>query len=200
VPSHHAAREERVRVSVRYAAERFRRAREEAGLTLRALAEKAGLAPSTIQKIESSKLIPSLSVCIRLADALDRRISYFTEDGVGPAEVRYVARGAGRVTHIREMPIVMEQVAERLVNPKMEAFLVTVGARGKSGPEEPIVYRGEEIVIGMKGRVRFSIRGQDYVVRPGDVLHLKGDVPHFWENPTARPAQMYMICAFAYER
>jgi transcriptional regulator with XRE-family HTH domain len=195
-----STREERIRVSIQKAAERFRRAREESGLTLRELGEKAGLAPSTIQKIENSKLIPSLSVCIRLADALNRSLAYFAEDGGGPTDVRYTARRGGRVTDIKSSPIVMEHVAEPLVNPKMEGFLVRVAPGGNSGGEEPIIYRGEEIVIGVKGRVRFEIRGQAYVVRPGDVLHLKGDIPHFWENAGSGEAQMFMICAFAYER
>jgi transcriptional regulator with XRE-family HTH domain len=196
----HSAREERVRVSLHKAAERFRRAREEAGLSLRDVAEKAGLAPSTIQKIENSKLIPSLSVCIRLADALNRSVSYFAEDGGGPADVRFTRQGSGRVTRIKGLPIEMEYVAEPLVNPKMEAFLLRVAPGAKSGPEEPIVYRGEEVVIGIKGRVYFRIRGQEYVLRGGDVLHLKGDIPHFWENRGPGEAQMYMVCSFTYER
>lgn len=200
MPLEPSTREERVRVSIRKAAERFRRAREEAGLTLRELGEKAGLAPSTIQKIENSKLIPSLAVCMRLADALNRSLAYFAEDGGGTTDVRYTPRGSGRLTDIKGSPLLMEHVAEPLVNPKMEGFLVTIAPGGKSGAKEPIMYRGEEIVIGVKGRVRFEIRGCEYLVRPGDVLHLKGDVPHAWENPGPGQAQIYMICAFALER
>ncbi|MFQ5666257.1 MAG: helix-turn-helix domain-containing protein [Candidatus Binatia bacterium] len=195
-----ATREERIRVSIRKAAERFRRAREEAGLTLRELGEKAGLAPSTIQKIENSKLMPSLSVCIRLADALNRSLAYFAEEGDGLPDVRFTAKGSARVTDVKGSPVVMEHVAEPLINPKMEGFLVRVAAGGKSGVEEPIIYRGEEVAIGVKGRIRFEIRGQEYVLRPGGVLHLKGDVPHAWENRGPGEALMYMICAFTHER
>ena len=189
-----------MRTSLRQAAEKFRRAREEAGFTLRELAERAGLAPSTILKIENSKLVPSLAVCIRLADALGRPISYFAEDGPAHDDVRFVARGQARVSEVRGAPITIEHVAEKLVNPRMEGFLIRVGPGGRSGREVPIVYHGEEIVIGIKGRVRFEIRGDTYVVGPGDVLHLKGDVPHYWENAGAGEAQIYMICAFTYER
>jgi transcriptional regulator with XRE-family HTH domain len=193
-------REARVQVSVRKAAERFRRAREEAGLTLRDLGEKAGLAPSTIQKIESRKLMPSLAVCIRLADALSRSLSYFAEDGGGPTDVRYIARGEGRVARVEGSDISIDHVAEPLISPKMEAFLLTVAPGGRSGPEEPIIYRGEEIAVGVKGRICFEIRGEEYVLRPGDVLHFKGDIPHAWENRGAGEAQMFVVCAFTYER
>ncbi len=192
--------DQRVLVSVRKAAERFRRAREEAGLTLRELGEKAGLAPSTIQKIENSKLIPSLAVCIRLADALHRSLSYFAEDGGGPTDVRFVPRRTGRLVQVKGALLAIEHVAAPLVNPKMEAFLLTVAAGGRSGPEEPIIFRGEAIVVCVKGRLRFEVRGEQYLLRPGDVLHFKGDIPHAWESCGTGEAQMFVVCAFAYER
>ncbi|GIW42984.1 MAG: DNA-binding protein [Candidatus Binatia bacterium] len=193
-------REERLRTSLRQAAEKFRRAREEAGLTLRELGQKAGLAPSTILKIENSKLVPSLAVCIRLAEALGRPISYFAEADDPPSDLRFTPRGEARVSEIKSAPISIEHIAERLVHPRMEGFLIRVGPGAKSGREVPITYRGEEIVIGVKGRIRFEIRGQEYLLGPGDVLHFKGDIPHFWENAAAGESQMYMICAFSYER
>ncbi len=49
---------DRATISMHHIAERFRRAREEAGLTLREVAERAELAPSTIQKIENQRIVP----------------------------------------------------------------------------------------------------------------------------------------------
>ncbi|GBD25735.1 HTH-type transcriptional regulator PuuR [bacterium HR30] len=193
-------REERLRTSLRQAAEKFRRAREEAGLTLRELGERAGLAPSTILKIENSKLVPSLAVCIRLAEALGRPVSYFAEGDEPPSDLRFTPVGSARISELRSAPIRIEHIAERLVHPRMEGYLLRLGPGAKSGSEVPISYSGEEIVIGVKGRVRFEIRGQEYILGPGDVLHFKGDIPHFWENASAGESQIYMICAFSYER
>ena len=191
---------DRHHISLRKAAEKFRRAREEAGLSLRELAEKAGLAPSTVLKVERSQVVPSLAVCIRLADALNRKISYFVEDGDAHDDVRFIRKGEGRRASPPGARVVTEVVAEPLANPRKEAFLLTIAPRGGSGREAPIVYRGEEIVVGVKGRVRFDIRGVTYVVRPGDTLHFKGDVPHTWANPGPGEAQILMVCAFGYER
>ncbi len=187
-------------ISIRKAAEKFRRTREEAGLSLRELAEKASLAPSTVLKVERSQVIPSLAVCIRLADALNRKISYFVEEENPTDDVRFVPRGAGRLASNRGSRVRTEVIAAPLVNPRMEAFLVTVDAGGGSGREAPIIYRGEEIVAGMKGRVEFTVRGTTYLLRPGDTLHFKGDIPHRWRNPGPGEAQMLMVCAFGYER
>ncbi|HXQ20865.1 MAG TPA: XRE family transcriptional regulator [Candidatus Acidoferrales bacterium] len=189
------------RVSVGRVAERFKLARRAAGLSLRQVAEKSGLAASTIHKLEAGRVVPSLAVCIRLADALGRRISHFVEEGESDrVDVRFLSRGAGRVAHARRSLLHFEYVAEPLMNPRMEAFVVTVAPRGKSGADVPIRYRGEEVVFGLDGCVRFWVRGESYLVGPGDTLHLKGIVPHTWENGGTKPARLLMVCAFAYER
>lgn len=182
-------------ISVRQAADKFRRTREQAGLSVRQLAEKAGLSPSTVLKLERHELTPSIAVCMRLADALNRKISYFVEDDDPRDEVRFIASGTGRCSG-EGMPVVTSVLAEPLVNPRMEAFLLVIEAGGDSGAEGHITYRGEEIVYCLKGRVSFNIRGEDYVVGPGDTLHFKGDIPHRWANVGRGRAELLMTCAF----
>jgi transcriptional regulator with XRE-family HTH domain len=187
-------------ISIRKAAEKFRRAREEAGLTLRELGERAGLSPSTILKVERSQVIPSIAVCIRLAEALNRKISWFIEDEEERPDLRFVPAGAGRVAQPRGTLLRTEVIAEPLRDPRLEAFRVTLKPRGGSGPDAPVIYRGEELVIGLRGRVNFEIRGQKYRVGPGDCLHFKADIPHSWHNPGPGEAELLFVCAFARER
>lgn len=192
-----AAPDTELTASLHRIAERFRRAREEAGLTLRQVAERASIAPSTVQKIENCKIVPSIAVAVRLANALNRRPSYFIEgDHEAETDVRFIARGRGRRLGTRPDPVAVQQIAEPLVNPRMEAYLLTVQPGGESGSGELLIHRGEEIVVCTKGRVRFDLRGQDYTLSPGDTLHFKGDIPHRWENPGPREAAMLIICAF----
>ncbi len=187
-----------VTISLRKAAEKFKRTREEAGLTLRELAEKAGLAPSTIQKIENSRIVPSLAVSIRLADALNRKVSYFIEEEEASTDVRLIAKGRGRLYASKDALLTFERIAEPIVNPRMEASLITVAPGGQSGSDEPVIYRGEEIIVCTKGRLRFEVRGQEYLLAPGDTLHFKADIPHSWENAGSHDAQMISIVAFNY--
>ena len=188
------------RVSIRRMAEKFARAREEAGLSLRELAKRAGLSASTVLKVERSQLIPSVAVCIRLADALNRKVSFFFEEGDATDDVRFIPKGTGRIAATPGIRVLTEVIAEPLINPRMEAFFVTLEPGADSGREAPIVYRGEEIVIGVNGSVRFHMRGGARLVERGDTLHFKGDIPHRWENAGPGPAQVLMICAFGYER
>ncbi len=53
-----------------YLGERLRDLRERAGLSQRELAQRAGIAPSTLSEIESGAYIPNLRVTVALAEAL----------------------------------------------------------------------------------------------------------------------------------
>ncbi len=132
---------DRATISMHLIAQRFRRAREEAGLTLRETAERAELAPSTIQKIENQRIVPSIAVALRLANALNRRASYFIEeDQQAPPDVRFIPRGRGRRLGQISDPVSFQQIAEPLANPRMEAYLVTVqpGGRATAASLSPI--------------------------------------------------------------
>jgi len=57
--------------------DRILQARKAAGLSMRALAERAGISAMAISKYESNKSTPSSGVMMALADALDVRVEYF---------------------------------------------------------------------------------------------------------------------------
>jgi Zn-dependent peptidase ImmA (M78 family)/DNA-binding XRE family transcriptional regulator len=57
--------------------ERIQQARKSAGLSLRALAEMAGVSAMAISKYENNKSTPSSKVLLDLARALDVRVEYF---------------------------------------------------------------------------------------------------------------------------
>jgi transcriptional regulator with XRE-family HTH domain len=182
-------------ISVRKAADQFRRTREQAGLSVRQLAEKAGLSPSTVLKLEKHELIPSIAVCMRLAHALNRKISYFVENEDPTDDVRFIGADEGRRAGVGA-PVSTQVVAEPLVYPRMEAFRLEIQPGADSGSEGLIHYRGEEIVYGLRGRIRFMIQNSEYVIGAGDTLHFKGDIPHRWVNIGRGRAEILMICAF----
>src|SRR6185503_11055118 len=74
----------------RYAlASRLHACREEEGLTLLELAERSGVAPSTIQKVEKGKMMPTISILMKIVRGLRRPLSHFIGDEA-PAEVAHV--------------------------------------------------------------------------------------------------------------
>ncbi len=57
--------------------ERLKQARKAAGLSTRALGEKAGISAMAISKYETGKSVPSSEVLIRLSKALNVKVEYF---------------------------------------------------------------------------------------------------------------------------
>ncbi len=55
----------------------MRQARVEQGLTLRAVAEAAGVSPGTVKKIEVGRLVPSIEIFLKVVKALRRRAAIF---------------------------------------------------------------------------------------------------------------------------
>lgn len=49
----------------------FKHIRQQKGLTHQAVADRAGVHRSTVSLIESGKIVPTILVCIKLAQALD---------------------------------------------------------------------------------------------------------------------------------
>ena len=60
----------------------IRRRREAAGLTVTALARRAGLTKGTVSKIETGKVSPPISTLLRIAQAVDAPLAeFFAEPG-----------------------------------------------------------------------------------------------------------------------
>ena len=67
-------------------ADQIRSSRSEDGLTLQQLASRSGVAASTIHKVESQQMVPTVSVLLKIAKGLGRRPDELIRDEVWSAE------------------------------------------------------------------------------------------------------------------
>lgn len=169
---------------------RLKRSRLERGLTLRKLAEEAGVSPATIQKIEAGRLVPSIEIFVKIAKALRLRASQLLGEEEAPADFRII-----RADSAKSLPtgsrIRVQNIAEALRDPKMEAYLVKIPPRCRSG--RPLGFNGEILFICNKGAIDFWVRGRHEVLHEGDTLHLKATVPHNFENTSESDAELLAI-------
>ena len=166
---------------------RIRRWREEAGLTLQELAKRSGLATSTVQKVETGQMIPSVAVLLKLSHGLGRRPTELIREGDSDLEVAYV-RAEDRDTTGHEKSMLIERLSGDLSEPALEMWRVHLQPDASSG-SAPIHYEGEEIIVCEKGRVSIAIGDDEYEVRAGDSLHFKAHLPHSWRNRGRREAR-----------
>jgi len=166
---------------------RVRRWREERHWTLQELAARSGLATSTVHKVESAQMIPSVAVLLKLARGLGRRAAELIHDEGAASELLH-RRAAEREPVGAEGQLLLERLSGELSDPALEAWRVTVHPGFGSGGDE-LRYDGEEIVFVEAGEVTFRVDGREHVLGPGDSLHLKARAPHGWHNRSPVPAR-----------
>lgn len=175
-----------IQVELSRISRRIREAREQSGFTLQELATRSRVAASTIQKIETGQMTPSVAVLMKVARGLERRVSEFLHDDGPEQEVLHLRAGA-RKRFGSESTVLVERISGDLFDPALETWRVTLGPGLSSGG--PISYDGEEVVFCERGHVVFQVGETEYHLAPGDSLHLKAAIPHSWRNEGAEPVR-----------
>lgn len=177
---------------------RLKSLRAASGLTLRQLAKKSSVAFTTIQKIESGSISPTIGILLKIAGGLQVKMTALIEEAPGqepkPRDVHFIGKkGRTRIAG-KGQDIEVQYVAQNLADPEMFGFHIAVGPGEDTGPE-PLTHGGEEIVIGIQGALTFIVDRDEFIVGPGDCLHFKCDIPHRWMNLGTKPAKFYLVCS-----
>lgn len=170
---------------------RIRQLRTDQGLTIEALAGRAGISTAMLSKMERGAVNPTLVVAMRVAEALGLTISQLV--GV---EAR---RPAVKVTADQRVAFRdPETGVERQVFPAMEegslSLLRMVLPAGSSTGEHPPHRRGTETYLLVEqGRLRAVIGGDEFLLVPGDAFYFEGDVSHRFDNTGGDPCSFYVV-------
>jgi transcriptional regulator with XRE-family HTH domain len=154
--------------------------RQVRNLTQGALAKSAGVPRSTIANLESSNGNPSLTVLVKVANALDvpldellasprAKVRKWTRDELG-------SQSAGRGITIRSL--IPERVPEEVLN-------VMDFAPGASMRGSPHLPGTREFFTCLSGQVTIFVAGDRFDLAAGDVLAFPGNVPHSYRNTDA---------------
>ena len=162
-------------------AKKIKKRRKQLGLSLREAAKVTGTSPSTIQKIESNEMVPTIAVLMKIAQGLKQSVGYFLEDDGEPKEVVVVRKDGRKTTSLPASHLKVEYLGSNIVDAQLEAALLTIEKGGKSG-KDPLIHPGEEIKFCMEGEIVYFIDGQEFSLSPGDCIHFKSEQPHYWKN------------------
>jgi transcriptional regulator with XRE-family HTH domain len=164
--------------------------RAKRGLSIRALAEKSGLAANTLSLIQNNKISPSVATLQSLASALDVPVTAFFENGSPKSRIAYIK--ASQRTGAAFAHGTLEDLRAGLPHGTVEPFLVTMKPNANSGAQ-PIVHTGHEFVFCLEGRIVYIIEDQTYLLEPGDSLLFESHLPHRWQNVEAVPAKTILV-------
>jgi transcriptional regulator with XRE-family HTH domain len=160
------------------------------GLSIRALAEKSGLAVNTLSLIQNGKTSPSVSTLQQLALALEVPITAFFKNDFPQSRVAYIKSGQYPGAAIAHGTL--EDLGGGLKDTSIEPFIVSIKPNSNSGTH-PIVHTGHEFMFCLEGRIVYVIENQTYLLEPGDSLLFESHLPHSWQNVEEVSARAILI-------
>jgi transcriptional regulator with XRE-family HTH domain len=167
--------------------QRLRELREQHRLTMRGLAELAGVSASLISDVERGRVEPSISALKRLAGALDTTLIYFFSEN-GPSEDRVVRKGDRRALGRPSFagpgnpePGIHFELASPASTEAIEAIYGRYDV-GASMGDEPVTHEGEEWGMVLTGRLKVWVGDDIYFLEPGDAISFPSTIPHRMAN------------------
>jgi len=173
---------------------RVRHARVVVGMRMRELAKKIGCAESSISKIESGHVVPSLQMLQRIVEALGRDLSsFFGADLDAPA----IIQRAGQRVVTNTDPIRYGQGIryERMVafasGNLLEANIHIVEPGGHK--EDRVTHQGETFGFVIEGEIELTIEGSAYLLGASDSFSYKNHLTSSYRNPGKSVARILWV-------
>jgi transcriptional regulator with XRE-family HTH domain len=175
---------------------KIRALREEAGLSLQQLSERASVSPTAIHKIEKNEMVSTIRVMMKIASALGRPVGYFLGEETGNLnfenEVEFTPASKRRLVTSRMGSTLVEHLAFRIPEGRIYSAIFT-HPPGKSCRETRASHHGEEFVLILEGRMRWLIAEKEFLLGPGDSIHFISRVPHWWEVVGDEPSKSLWV-------
>ena len=163
--------------------DKIRAVREKRGLTLKEVAEKAGVSESMVSQIERNRVSPAIDTLLSLADVLDIDLEYLFSDYKRERSAQIVR--AGERTTFSRPGVVYERLAqlEGLLPgiDGIEAYQIDMDPGSKTGSEE-YGHKGSELGLVVEGRAELTVGKQSYILERGDSAGFASDFPHILAN------------------
>lgn len=159
---------------------RIRDIRRRSNVTLRTLAEAAGVSESFVSQVERGVANPSMASLSRLADALGVNIaSLFSGADITGSVVR-----AGQRKRMAHPAGSHEDYLVTPASAKTMQIIYSFVAVGEGSGEEPYAHAAdEECIIVLAGQLTVGVGEDRFELSAGDALMLDPRSPHSYVNP-----------------
>ena len=162
----------------------LRQARKMQNLTLKDVANRAGLSIGLVSQIERGLTTPSMRSLRELARALSLPVgSLFSHSGSGNIEeMRHIVRkDMRRVLKLDHIGLHME-IFTPAEGYAIQAFTTYLSPGGMSGLEFD-AHEGQECGMVIDGQLELFLGSERYLLGPGDSFSFQSTTPHRYWNP-----------------
>ena len=174
---------------------RLRALRTARRLTLEQLSGMAGVSKAMLSQIEQDKVNPTVAVMLKIATALQLRISDLVDAPTRNNIVRVIPASDERYTFLADPKCTIRTLSPLDLEKDIEFYRITLeqGARLASEAHFPGT---EEFLYLNKGRVRVASGEQEAELGKGDAIRYRADVPHAIANIGRGRVEAYMIARY----
>jgi transcriptional regulator with XRE-family HTH domain len=172
--------------------EKIRTVRERRKLTLREVAEAAGLSESMVSQIERNRVSPAIDTLLALADVLDLDPEYLFADWRRDRAVHIVRK---KERHSFSKPgIRYERLAqvEGQEQRGIEAYKITLEPGARTGSAE-YGHPGWELGVVEAGKAELTVGNHTHLLKPGDSASFRSDAPHVLANPGKEALRVFWV-------
>jgi len=160
---------------------RIRELRKSNHLTLKAIADYAGVTTSLVSQLERGRANPSLSVLSLIANCLKVGVGSLLESGEGGNKNSPVLHKGNRKTLVTEGSAKF-QLLSKHYDLKCE-FVLNEWKAGTSTGKEKVRHEGVECGLVLQGKLKLELGEECYTLGPGDSITYPSTTPHRLSNP-----------------
>jgi transcriptional regulator with XRE-family HTH domain len=163
---------------------KIRALREEQGIGLSEMADRAGIQEVLLSQVEADVVAPTVATLINISRILGTGIDYFFTDQAAPQDIEIVRADERRViaapSHKRNAPLIYSYVSlsPHMAGKHMEPFLVEFSLDVDESNLAPQAHAGEEFIFILEGDVEFITADRRAMLRSGDSLYFHSKTPH----------------------
>jgi transcriptional regulator with XRE-family HTH domain len=168
----------------------LRRARRRAGLTLREVAESAGVTESFLSQVERDVASPSIATLRRVAVSLGLSIGEIL-DQVGPHG--QLVRAADRRVVTYPGLAARDEFLTDGTGARLQVILSVIEPGGGTGAEAYAHESDEECLLVLDGSLDLWVGEEQYRLEVGDAIRYSSRVPHRNQNPGPGQARVLFV-------
>jgi transcriptional regulator with XRE-family HTH domain len=181
--------------------ERLMAVRRNRRLTLDQIAQMSGLSKSYLSKVERKQAVPSITTVIKVAKALDMRVSELLGEPPPEVPILVVRKGTGRefVAGGEVFNTHYALAADRAVK-IMEPFLLRPPHGYDAATydsDTAFSFQGEHFCYALSGLIEIDFPDRLVRLAPGDSIYFDSKIPHRTRSVGDQPGEILVVIATA---
>jgi len=160
----------------------IRKLRQQRGLSLKTVADKAGLSPSFLGAVERGQSDIAVGRLAAIATVLGHDLASLLGYTLGQSQPRFI-RGDERIRMRRGRGVSLTAI--KIPGTNLELLSATLAPHSK---DKPVTHAGLDVLLVVEGRLTLSLDGADYPMTAGDCAVWPSSHKHAIRNDFDQPA------------